>query len=191
MIIGISGNATSGKDTLYKILEEHFKARGLDAVRFALADCLKAEVDEFCKKSYGISVYTTNPKEKAAIRPFLVGYGKSHRIISRGRYFIEKLEKVMEGQLGIKIITDIRYDEHDADEYGWLKSQGGLLFYVERYQDGRLVPPANEEERVNNLKLRGKADFLISWNTFGENEQNDKLITKTIKEIVDDIIGRI
>lgn len=54
MIIGISGVARSGKDTLANNFVKIFKSLGIKAKRQALADELKKEVRHFLKKNTGL-----------------------------------------------------------------------------------------------------------------------------------------
>ena len=69
-IIAIAGNATCGKYTLFQALKRELESHEPwylndgRVERIAFADALKEEVDEFLKKTIGISAWTSNPDEK-------------------------------------------------------------------------------------------------------------------------------
>ena len=71
-VIGISGLARSGKDTLFQFLSGKLKEDNISSKRLAFADELKEECDDFLKKNIGISAFTEKNSEKEIIRPFLV-----------------------------------------------------------------------------------------------------------------------
>ena len=77
------------------------------------------------------------------------------------------------------VITDIRYDEYLNDEVSWLKEEvGGFLVHIEKFfndgKDIRFVQPINEDESINNPKLRKKADFVLTWpNDLNEDKAKD------------------
>ena len=69
MIIGISGVARSGKDTLANNFVKIFKHLGIKAKRYAFADELKREVKPFLKKHSGLDSFTQDDEVKKMIRP--------------------------------------------------------------------------------------------------------------------------
>lgn len=168
-LLGIAGNGFSGKDTLYLILEKILKESNIETDRIALADPLKSELSEFTKSQYGINIFTKDYKEKEIIRPIMVSHGKIRRTLSQGRYFTDIAQKRLKENIEdgiLSIVTDIRYMFYQTDEVDWLKSNNGLLVYIERInQDGSIVPPANEDERENNEKIKLIADYTLRWPT--------------------------
>lgn len=61
-ILGISGVARVGKDTLFTCIKEINKE--INFTRMAFADELKRESDEFLMKNVGISAFTEDENEK-------------------------------------------------------------------------------------------------------------------------------
>ena len=173
-VIGISGVATSGKDTFFTILQQYLDLYGIKVQRFALADKLKDELDPFLKSHVGISAWTSNPEEKKTIRPMLVAYGKVKRIQSNGKHWTRQIEPDLKKALAqgiIPVVTDIRYAEYDGDEVHWLRQFGGKLVYVSRYVEElgtvRFIAPPNEDEARNDIHLRNAATKVIQWSTVG------------------------
>ena len=173
--IGISGVAGAGKDFFFQIFKKQIKKRGIHARRLALADSLKEELNGFTIHHYNINALTCSREEKDMIRPLLVTHGKLKRDTSRGRHWINKLQKVIE-DLGqkestINCITDIRYNEYERDEAYWLKEElGGILVHVSQYirahnppYDKCFIAPANREEESQDPSLQKAADYNLEW----------------------------
>lgn len=171
MIIGISGVARSGKDTLCNLLIEQLNDRGLIGKRFALADKLKDDLDAFLYYSFGISAFTNDSEEKDIIRPLLVAYGGAKRLQSKGRYWIESISNdIKEAELlgVVPIITDIRYQKYHNDECHWIKNEmNGVLIHVSRYKtiNGRkeFFPPPNEDEKYFDPIIKNESNYQIEW----------------------------
>jgi len=163
-IIGITGVARSGKDTLFNAISEINK--NLKFKRIALADELKSECDEFLIKNIGISAFTEETKEKEIIRPFLVTYGTHIRRKLNENCWIEKAEHTMLNSKDVDcfVITDVRF----LNEMEWIKSKGGKVLHISR--DGIL--PANKEESENDPHLRDNADVRLKVSTFTNDYQN-------------------
>lgn len=171
MMIGISGVARSGKDTLANGFVRILKEFGVKAERIALADQLKKEVKPFLKKHVGIDPFNVNDEEKKIIRPFLVAYGTHVRRALNENCWIEAVEKNMKKDT-LTIISDVRY-QNEAD---WIKSNNGFLIHIARVnEDGKLIEAPNEEERINDPLLIEKSNISFTWNTFGD--QDVKLLT--------------
>jgi hypothetical protein len=168
-IIGISGVATSGKDTLCQLIIEHFKNKNIESKRLALADKLKEDLYSFVKEKLDINLFNPSKEEKSIVRPFLVSYGKIKRILSEGKHWTnllnKDLEELMDNNIN-PIITDIRYSEYDEDEFFWLKEKNGILIHITRTdENNEPIEPANKEEHFNDKKLRDLADIRYSWST--------------------------
>lgn len=173
-MIGISGPARAGKDTLFEVLDEIFET--VDLTRLAFADALKTECDDFLKTHTGISAFTSDDSEKEIIRPFLVAYGSNVRRKINPNCWIECIERAIMGNKKdtIYVLTDVRY----PNELDWIESQGGLSIHVSR--DG--VLPANSEEEANDPILKSRSNLRISVPTFQQNYFNQckKTIQKKI-----------
>jgi hypothetical protein len=171
-IIGISGAARSGKDTLcralIRVLKENFEIK---AIRRSIAgDQVKKDLKDLLHKNLSIDSFTENFTVKEEIRPLLVEYGKLMRNKTNGRYFIEKFVKE---ENTINIIPDIRYVEYSKDEAYWLKNEmDGFLIFIER--EGIL--DANDTEKVNNKIIKEMSDYYMTWNSLDENKESDRLV---------------
>lgn len=171
-IIGISGAARCGKDTLcralIRVFKENFKIK---AIRRSIAgDQVKKDLKDLLHKNLSIDSFTENFTVKEEIRPLLVEYGKLMRNKTNGRYFIEKFVKE---ENSINIIPDIRYVEYSKDEAHWLKNEmNGFLIFIER--DGIL--DANDTEKVNNKIIKEMSDYYMTWNSLDENKECDRVI---------------
>jgi len=178
-IIGISGAARSGKDTLCQALIRFFKTKNIIAERRSLAgDTIKKDLKKLIKTKVNIDTFTDDSYKKNIIRPLLVEYGKLMRNQSKGRYFIEKFKN---DHNKILIIPDVRYAEYDEDELHWIKNEenGFLIFITHKY-----VPDANETEKVNNKVIKKQSDFNLKWSTLNEKNPIDlQEINKTAKQI--------
>jgi hypothetical protein len=154
-------------------------------VRVSLADELKIEVSDWCKKHYNIDPLTCSREDKEVIRPFLVFHGTQKRKRSKGRHWINKLQdsfdtyqkiKLTDDSNKVVVITDIRYDEFYNDEVGWLRGElGGKLIHITQYRNGSPKAPANTEEERNEPRLINKSDFRIEWK-YLENGQTNELM---------------
>jgi hypothetical protein len=178
-LIGISGLARSGKDTLASALvrKAAFWRPELKIARYAFANALKNITGEFCWNTFGIKIFTDNTKEKEIIRPLLVGVGSAARL-KNPRYWIEIVEKQIAAEKpAVAIITDVRFAEHDSDELKWIKTNGKLI-HVERTENGVAMSPPNSEEKRNNPKLKKAADFRVIW----ESSENERALESAANE---------
>jgi len=74
-IIGISGPARSGKDTLADLIIEILEANNVKCIKTSFAKQLKLECRDFLQNTIGIDSFTEKDEEKKIIRPFLVTWG--------------------------------------------------------------------------------------------------------------------
>lgn len=170
-IIGVSGCARSGKDTFFSILKKYIP----EVEQVALAHELKKDLNDFAKSKIGISVFTDETKDKSLIRGLMVEYGKIKRQQTEGTYWTclaqKKINEILRSNK-IPVVTDVRYDIYPKDEFFWLKEQNnGLLVHITRMFGEDEIPPANEEESLNNEKLKTKADYSIRWDTVEPNHK--------------------
>jgi hypothetical protein len=166
-MIGIGATALVGKDTLFGILDNLFPEK---LERVALADPLKAEVNQFCVDKYGISAFTKNPQKKEIIRPIFVAHGKIRRDMTKGTYWTglaeERVNDIISRNL-IPVCTDIRFAVHKEDEVFWLKNKhNGVYVHINRFnKDGSKVEAPNSEEKEQEKILEKHADFRLNWQT--------------------------
>lgn len=165
-VIGLSGVAGSGKDTLFSLLS----LRNSNVKRFALADILKQEISPFLKDLYGIDILNCSREEKNLVRPILVEHGKIRRTLTSGTYWTSKLttsiqEFVALDPNNIAVITDIRYAEYEEDELFWLKKtlNGHLIHITMTLGKGEKLQPPNKEEEINDPVLRKSSDLRVVW----------------------------
>ena len=175
-IIGIAGNARSGKDTLGANFKQILAESGIKAETFSFADELKKSVDEFLINEIGISAFTTDSKEKALIRPFLVCWGTDIKRKMDDSVWINKLESSLSDDK-VCIITDMRF----KNEFEWIRDLGGLTVFIGR--EG--VEPANEYEKINNNELCSSVDLSFQIGNF----EDSRLIYLTANEILDTLIN--
>lgn len=183
-IIGISGAARSGKDTLCRaIIRVLSNTYNINSIRRSIAgDQVKKDLQELLLKNLQIDSFTEDMTVKEEIRPLLVEYGKLMRNKTEGRYFIEKFQKI---ENKINIIPDIRYVEYSKDEAYWLKNEmKGFLIFIEREN----IFDANDTEKVNNKIIKGMADYCLSWKSLDEKKEEDK---KIIDEYATEIINKM
>jgi len=180
-IIGISGNARSGKDTFCEYTKRFLSRKKVGAARAAFADEIKGDLDSLCRKKIGMSAFTSDSKEKKILRPLLVTYGTDIMRSLDEDWWIEKLEKklgVHQSMELLPIITDVRY----PNEMEWIqKKNNGVLIHVTR----KGIGPANKEEKLNNAILKKGADYRMMWPTFGEDnlDQADKYVRRIMNKI--------
>lgn len=160
--LGLAGTALAGKDTFFSLLKAHLSGRVVQ--RFAYADALKAELDPLFR-AFGGTAFETDPVKKAAIRPLLVSHGMSQRILTQGRYWVDKVAPLVRESMArgeVAVITDNRF----PNEIEYIKSIGGKVMYLERIdENGVVIGPVNREEAENDEALRSSADLVLSWTT--------------------------
>jgi len=166
-IIGVTGFARSGKDTFYK--ESAKILSKAKCYRYAFADALKEESDEFLKKNLGISAFTEDPEDKELIRPFLVTYGTELRRKLNPNCWISKVEDSIAknhkpSSKNFIFITDVRFE----NEAQWVKSIGGVMVKVERAGVG----PANQDEHIQSALIEKYIDLRIMWPTYKPNSMS-------------------
>jgi hypothetical protein len=168
-IIGISGAARAGKDTLCRGLIRVLAKTGQKAVRKSIAgDTVKADLQDLIERKFKLDSFTEITEQKEFMRPLLVEYGKMQRSKTKGRYFIEQFEPEKDA---INILPDIRYVEYPKDEVYWLKNEvNGFLIFLER--EG--VSDVNDTERVNNKIIKEMADYKFKWSNLDENDEEDR-----------------
>ena len=188
-IIGIGATGLVGKDTLFNILNELFPNK---LERVALADFLKVETDEFCRKHYGFSSFTKDSAQKELIRPLFVVHGKIKRQQTQGKYWYsllqERVDDIIKDGL-IPVCTDIRYNYYSEDEYYWLKTlNSGVYIHVNRFnKDGSRVEALNNEEKAQEKILENLADYRLNWSTSDDKNYLIDTVSIQLKDLLDKI----
>lgn len=175
-IIGISGNARSGKDTLGRNMVSILSDSGIKAKTFSFAHELKKSVDGFLLEQLGISAFTEDSDEKKIIRPFLVNWGTEIMRKKDSEHWIKSIEKKLSEDC-VNIITDVRFE----NELDWVKEKDGLSVFLSR----KGISPANSYEEENNKLLSENVDLKF----FIGNFEDEKLIMLTSNEILDKLIN--
>ena len=191
-VIGLSGVAGAGKDLFFKLLSKKMTVR-----RFALADALKREASMWTYKQYGIDALNCSREEKETIRPFLVQHGTQKRKMSKGRYWIDILDRDIKGFLlnavteDVPVITDIRYQEYEGDEVDWVtKELDGLLVHISQFEVKRSVgcktfkTPANEEEAKMDPIIKELADYRISWPKVDDEAIREEVLNQYVNRFI-------
>lgn len=202
-IIGISGLAGDGKDSVCNILEKFFKKYSTHSFqRMALADELKLDSRDALIDMFGIDPLDCSRVDKEKIRPFLVFYGKLLRIKSRGQHWTNIINKKLSAfysEKNIFCIPDVRYAEYPEDEAQWVKSHSGIIIHVKRYSIEQGLPPrkvyttpVNREERENDPRIQELADYSMEWqDSKWSNPQQDPNCVAAVEVIAKKILGTI
>jgi len=175
-IIGIAGNARSGKDTLGENFETILLDQGIKSQRLSFAYELRKSVDKFLIEQTGISAFTKDKKEKDLIRPFLVCWGTDIMRSINNNIWVEKIESSLKDDV-VNIITDLRF----PNELDWIKKQKGFSVMIKRQG----VEPANEYEKVYNEQMVKDIDLDFEIGNF----EDSKLIQLTANEILNSLIN--
>lgn len=181
-VIGISGPARSGKDTLGDQFISILNGWGIKCQKVSFANQLKEESDDFLKNTIGISAFTQNDEEKKIIRPFLVTWGTHVRRKLDPDVWVKSVKKHLKDDV-VTVICDVRFE----NELNWIKDIGGYTVFVNRITpEGTLVPPANKDEEEHTMKLQSECDHSFTWDSI-TNEQwlvalAYEVLSKTVPE---------
>jgi hypothetical protein len=197
-IIGISGVGRAGKDSFYRFASEYLNSEGITTGRWAFADELKKDMDVFISEKFGFSAFTENTEEKNKIRPLLVEYGKVRRKDSKGQYWLNKIRDTLLAPEGpqVRFITDLRFAEFGgSDELSFVKSNGGKIVHVERYESKdwygqfHVLGPANIEEEKNDPVIRKAADVQFRWHDFARFENSESIPRAEVERVMQENSG--
>ena len=189
-IIGVTGRAGSGKDTVYQILKTEFPSQQVN--RLAFADLLKESamaslnlrmplVDEF--KEHGVLEIRFGGSTTRTLsgREFLQRYGaEAHRDIFGTDFWVDAaLERLSDG---VTVITDVRYD----NEAQAIHEMGGVVWQLERPGDSieesdhsseHPVDPMYIENTIVNDGSKTELRKKILW-AWGEQPQSFMEVSK-------------
>lgn len=179
-IIGIAGNARSGKDTVGTLIKGVYEKQGHKVALVSFAAALRDEINDFCLEKLGISSYTTDDEEKKIIRPLLVCWGTEIRRAIDDNYWIKALDQTMNDDETLYIITDLRF----INEYDFIKGHSGTTLYLER----GTIFPANHYERTNNALLKNLVDFVWEMPTTRDMNELKKYTEKKCLQCFENIL---
>ena len=150
IVIGISGYARSGKDTLASILKSSFTENKIKAKIFSFAFALKNDIDSFCLSKIGISAFTEDTDQKSKIRPMLISYGQVQRGTSSGTYWLKKLkpeiDQFFENGGDVAVVSDLRFKEFEFDETDFIKSyKNNAIVTISRIMENGMLNFSGKE----------------------------------------------
>lgn len=188
LIIGISGFATSGKDTCASLVSSHLGHAGLECKIFSFANALKQDIDDFCTQKIGISAFTTDPLLKSKIRPILISYGQIQRNLSNGTYWIYKVNPQIDNFFNsggnVAIIPDLRFKEFEYDELDYIRSfDNSIVVNIERTNDDQQVKAAHISENQFYNILYKESDIKIKWQSSNDISYLNSQISDLLKLI--------
>jgi hypothetical protein len=166
-MIGISGLARSGKDTLAENLSIIIKDDwGIDVKIFSFANEIKRQTDDFLKANYKISAFTENTKEKKIIRDLLVGHGESTKLLHGKDVWAKFVLKEIKKHKNIfPIISDVRFDF----ETKFLQKNKAKVVHIAK--EGN--KPPNDIEAKNDPLVQKIADLNHVWPKYKPNNMNE------------------
>ncbi len=189
--IFLTGVATSGKDSLQRILTKILEPT-IQVERWSFADNLKSYLDPFIRQHFGISAFTKDPQEKELIRGLFVEFGLVKRKMSFGKFWWQQLhpsllESIKSGCL--PCITDLRYAIYQEDEHYFAKQvMDGVIIHITRYdKNGARILPPNAHEKENDPILEALADFKIVWPTSDNQEFLEDLARHQLAPLLESI----
>lgn len=188
LIIGISGFATSGKDTCASLIHSYLGHVGLKSKTLSFANALKQDIDDFCTQKIGISAFTTDPILKSKIRPILISYGQIQRNLSNGTYWIYKVDPQINEFFNsggdIVIVPDLRFKEFEYDELDYIRSfDNSIVVNVERTNNDQQIKAAHVSENQFYDILYKESDVKIKWESSNDVGYLNSQISDLIKLI--------
>ena len=166
-MIGISGLARSGKDTLANNFSEIISEDwGLNVKIFSFADEIKRQSDDFIKNNYKISAFSEDTKEKEIIRDFLVCHGETMKKINSNTIWADIIiKKIKESnEKFFPIITDVRFDF----EAKRVQEVDGQIVHIEKIGN----KPPNDIEAKNDPLVKKESDLCHSWSVYEPDKMN-------------------
>lgn len=180
-IVGVSGLAKSGKNSFCNLVEEELFKTGVRAVQLSFAFQLRKDLDPLGYQ-HGFDVWTQG-KEKEKIRPLLTWWGDFKRSRTKGRYFIDALDKQVKefsSHSSVFLVSDLRFAQYAGyDEVNYCKDNG-VVVHISKYtlpnpNDPTIKwfdTPPNKLEAENDPKIKYLADYVIEWESVeGDIEQ--------------------
>jgi hypothetical protein len=173
VVVAISGSRCVGKDTMFTIL----KTLNSKFHRFAFADMLKHDLNDFIKKQFDIDVFHPSTVEKELIRPLLICYGTIRRN-QNTNYWVEKILSSLDNPAIIPCIVDLRF----LNELDLLRETcGENLVHIHLERINSPIPTADELE--NGPILASRSDYKLTW---GDDTQETRF--KIVNQLYENII---
>ena len=181
-MIGISGLARSGKDTLAKNLAKIITNElGLEVKIFSFADRIKWQMKDVINDNYNISPYTEDTEEKNIIRDILVSHGETMKKIYGETIWADLVIANIKRSKDkfFPIISDVRFD-FEAET---LKNNDGLIVHISKIGN----EPPNEIEAKNDPLVQKVADICHSWPEYepddmAECEEHAKILWQMLNQ---------
>jgi hypothetical protein len=170
-VLMICAPAKSGKDTLFPLLKQKFE-KNVDGVweRFAFADKLKQDCEQFIRDQFGISVW--DDSKKHLFRETLINYGEKKRDETDGFYLIDHFldtNSIFKNY----IVTDFRFlNEFIEIEDFFTRKYGDLVhvvpIYIQRTFEKKglkfVTQPSIRQEVINYPEIIENAyTWEIPW----------------------------
>ena len=164
-MIGISGVARAGKDTLARNLKTLIeKEYDVEVEIVHLAQKLKSDLDKLIACNFHFQVDTDNTNDKNLIRPILVAYGEAMKKKWGKEIWMKKLHDEIKSRKEKKffIVSDVRFD-FEAD---YIKENfDGFNIHISKLDKcgKKTIGPANDVEEKNDPLVRFKCDIQYTW----------------------------
>ena len=192
--IGVSGIAGSGKDLFCSSVQQFYKKNRKLKRKvhiLSLAKQLKDDIAPACINIFHIDPRTCSRQQKEKIRDFIVFHAEVMRQKSKGRYWIDRLEKEVSSNRRISendivMISDLRHDEFPKDESHWiLKEKKGIIVHVKKHLLSEISETSNlsgtrfyaeapnAKEKFNDPKMQKKANYLLDWPHLNQDDPNN------------------
>jgi hypothetical protein len=190
-VIGISGFARSGKDTLASLLNSKLNERGFRSKIFSFATALKLDMESFLVDKFGISPFTNESDLKSKIRPLLIAYGNAQRDSSKGTYWFNRLkpeiDSFFENNGSVAIIPDLRFKQYEFDEFDFIKSYSSnfIVTVSRQLKDGSMNKAAHSSEEGSFPFFVKNSDHDLIWGTHSDKS----LIEQEAKQCIDSIFN--
>ena len=167
-MIGISGLARSGKDTLANNLADIITTElGVEVKILSFADRIKQQMKDVINDNYKINPYTENTDEKEIIRDLLVCHGETMKKIYGKTIWADSVISDIKNSKHkfFPIISDVRFD-FEAER---VKENGGFVIHISK--EGN--KPPNEIEAKNDPLVQKVSDICHFWPEYEPNDMTE------------------
>lgn len=167
-MIGISGLARSGKDTLARNLSEIIKAdMGVEVKIFSFADIIKCQMHQFLSEYYGIDSFTEKTEEKNIIRDLLVAHGETMKKVHGNKFWADAvIQEIKESdEKFFPIIPDVRF----YFEVEVIKNENGQVIHISKIGN----KPPNDTEAKNDPIVADASDIKHSWPPYEPDQMHE------------------
>lgn len=167
-MIGISGLARSGKDTMAKHLAKIIESKlGVEVKIYSFALPIRCQVANLLEDYYHISPFTEDSDEKLIIRPLLVAHGEQMKKQWGEDFWLQELmTKIEEDRCGDKKIFPIISDVRFVPEAEKIKQNDGLIVHISKI--GNEAP--NDIEAKNDPLVKAISNLSHTWPEYEPND---------------------